>query len=69
MSVNTIVEFFHKEQQQNMARMEKIICGEPLSPMKKAYETRKKAIHTVIENKAQHTTLEFLRGIAHNFTL
>ena len=67
--VYTIVEELQKEQQNVDFQIEHIICSELQSAKKKALIDREKRIVTVVNDKKNHSVMDFLHGIAHNFTL
>ncbi|CAG8462528.1 11506_t:CDS:2 [Dentiscutata heterogama] len=67
--VYTIIEKFQKEQQKVDYQVKAIIHGAQCSAPKKETIEREKRFDTIIKNQQNFTLMEFLCGIAHNFSL
>jgi hypothetical protein len=65
----TLINEIKKEQNTNEIEIERIIRGEPNHKRRKKDESREKALPTIIASRARRTTLDFVRGIAHNLSL
>ena len=67
--VYTMVDEIKKEQIQVKRRSEDIVRGMPATPTKKEYIDREKRIINIYNDRSNRSTLDFLRGMAHNIQL
>ena len=69
MGVFTIIKELQKEQQQVGVQAERILRGEQRPNQKRNMIDRERRIMTIINNREDYSEMDFLRGIAHNFSL
>jgi hypothetical protein len=67
--VHTIIKELQKEQHQVEVQIECILRGEQRPKQKKNLVDREKRITTIINDRENHSVIDFLRGIAHNLSL
>jgi len=67
--VFNIIKKLKKEQRYVDLQVESILRGEPRPPQKKEIVDREKRIMTVYNDRANRSTMDFLRGLAHNIRL
>jgi hypothetical protein len=67
--IYTIIKEFQKEQQKVELQAESILRGEQRPKQKNSIIDRENRIATIFNDRANRTTMEYLRGIAHNISL
>ena len=65
----TIIKELQKEQQKVELQVESILHGAQRPKQKNAIIDRENRITTIFNDRANRTTMDFLRGIAHNISL
>ncbi|CAG8552509.1 9509_t:CDS:2 [Cetraspora pellucida] len=66
--VYSIIKEFQKEQQNVDCQIERILNEEPKPKSKKNTFEREKQIMSVLNDRFNHTTIDFLKGIAYNLS-
>ena len=67
--VYRMIEELQKEQQSIDLQVESIIRGERWPTKKKTLIEREKRILMIVDDRENHSVMEFLRGIAYNLTI
>ncbi|CAF4209587.1 unnamed protein product, partial [Rotaria sordida] len=67
-SIFTMIKQIQKEQNEVEMEIEQSMRGEPAPKKRKEDENREARIQNVIADRGNRSTIDFLRGIAHNLS-